>query len=102
MSGGHQKVTCLAFLGCFGEGGGLEVLVEAGGLFSLAGLDEGSTFDTTGGFFFPDGSSVGPSAGRFTPPIPPTAGHKETIWTACKHGLKAEWRRHSLGERPWK
>lgn len=55
----------------------------AGGLISPAGLDEGSTLDTTGGFFFPDGSSVGPSAGRLTPPIPPTAGPKQTVWRVC-------------------
>lgn len=73
MSEGHQKVTCLAFLGYFGEGGGLEVLEEGGGLFSRVGWDEGNIFDTTGWFFFPDGSSAGPSAGRLIPPMPPTA-----------------------------
>lgn len=68
----------MAFLVCFGEGEGLVVLEDGGGLFSLAGLEEGNTFDATGWYFFPDGSSVGPSAGRFIPPIPP------------------------IGERPWK
>lgn len=68
------KVTCLEFLACFGEGRGLGLL-DKEGLFSLAGLEEGNTLDTTGWFFFPDGSSVGSSAGRFMPPIPPTAAH---------------------------
>lgn len=48
------------------------MLEDGGGLFSRAGLDEGNTLATTGWFFFPDGSSVGPSAGRFIPAIPPT------------------------------
>lgn len=48
MREGHQKVTCLAFLGYFGEGGGLEVLEEGGGLLSRVGWDEGNAFDTTG------------------------------------------------------
>lgn len=48
------------------------MLAEGGGLFSLAGLDEPNTLATTGWFFFPDGSSVGPSAGRLIPAIPPT------------------------------
>lgn len=67
-----MKFTCVAFLVCLGVGEGL-MLDEGGGLFSLAGLDEGNTLDTTGWFFFPEGSSVGASAGRFIPPIPPTA-----------------------------
>lgn len=48
------------------------MLAEVGGLFSLAGLDEGNTFETTGAFFFPDGPSTGGSAGRFTAATPPT------------------------------
>lgn len=63
----------MAFLVCLGVGEDRVMLAEGGGLFSLAGLDEGNTLDTAGWFFFPDGSSVGPSAGRFIPPIPPTA-----------------------------
>lgn len=54
------------------------MLEEGGGLFSLAGFEEGNTFDITGWFFFPDGSPVGASAGRLIPPKPP------------------------IGERPWK
>lgn len=54
------------------------MLEDGGGLFSLAGLEEGNTLDVTAWFFFPDGSSLGPSAGRFIPAIPP------------------------IGERPWK
>lgn len=69
------KVTCVAFLVRFGEGGGLVMLEEGGGLFSLACMEEGNTFDATGWFFFPGSSSVGPSAGRFIPPIPPTAAN---------------------------
>ena len=74
-----MKVTCLEFLACFGEGRGLWLFDKEGGLFSLAGLDEGNNLDSTGWFFFPDGSSVGPSAGRFMPPKPPTAAHTQTI-----------------------
>lgn len=69
------KVTCVAILFFWGEGGGLVLMEEGGGLFSLAGLEEGNILDTTGWFFFPDGPSVGPSAGRFIPPIPPTAAN---------------------------
>lgn len=65
--------------------------MEAGGRISPAGLDEGSTLDATGWFFFPDGSSVEPSAGRLIPPIPPTAGPKQTVRVVCKHGLKPAW-----------
>lgn len=55
------------------------VLDKEGGLFSSAGLEEGNTLDTTGWFFFPDGSSVEPSAGRFIPPIPPTVRNRQVI-----------------------
>lgn len=48
------------------------MLEDGGGLFSLAGLEEGNTLDVTAWFFFPDGSSLGLSAGRFIPAIPPT------------------------------
>lgn len=91
MSEGHQKVTCLVFLGYFGEGGGLEVLEEGGGLFSRVGWDEGNFFDTTGWFFFPDGSSAGPSAGRLIPPMPPTADTKRRC------GCGATTRRRQAG-----
>lgn len=70
------KGTCVVFLVCLGEGAGL-MLVDGGGLFSLAGLDEGNTLEVTGWFFFPGDSSVGPSAGRFIPPIPPTTANTQ-------------------------
>lgn len=57
------------------------MLEEGGGLFSLAGLGARNTLDATGWFFLPGISSVGPSAGRFIPPIPPTVH---------KHKYKAE------------
>ena len=103
--------TFVTFLLGFGEGGGLGKWEERGGLFSLAGLDEGNTFATTAWFFFPEGSSVGPSAGRLMPPKPPTVckhadthrqirqgergGERGTRWDPARH-------RYSLGERPWK
>lgn len=71
------EFTCVVFLLGFGEGKDFVMLEEGGGLFSLAGFDEGNTLEDTGWFFFPDGSSVGSSAGRFIPPIPPTAASKQ-------------------------
>lgn len=63
------------------------MLEEGGGLFSLAGLDEGNTLAVTGWFFFPDGSPVGSSAGRFIPAIPPTAANAQIeVWTRCYRG----------------
>lgn len=78
------KVTCLTFLLCFGEGAGLVMLEEGGGLFSRAGLDGGNTLAVTGWFFFPGGSPVGSSAGRFIPAIPPTAANAQIrVWTGA-------------------
>lgn len=47
-----------------------------GGWFSVAGLENGLAM--TGWHFFP-GSSMGSSAGRFTPAIPPTAGAEHKV-----------------------
>lgn len=80
----------MAFLVCLGAGEGRALLDEGGGLFSLAGLDEGSTLACTGWFFFPDGTSVGPSAGRFIPPIPPTVCTPADTQTHEDSGTGAE------------
>lgn len=88
MSEGHQKVTCLALLGCFGDGGGLGVLLGGGGLFSLVGWDEGNALDATGWFFFPDSSSAGPSAGRLIPPMPPTADTRRRYGCCANAGRR--------------
>lgn len=75
---GHSTLGKL--LTCFGEDEGRVTLAARGGLFSRAGLVGGNTLAVTAWFFFPDGSSVAASAGRFMPPIPPTVcrrkGHK--------------------------
>lgn len=92
-SGGRFNAAVLTgveFLTDFGEEEGLEMLEERGGLFSLAGLEVPNILDVTGWFFFPGGSLVTGSAGRFMPPIPPTV---------CKHKHRVDtrWRRIKAG-----
>lgn len=90
-------VTFVVFLVCLGEDEGRVMLAEGGGLFSLAGLEDGNTFAATGWFFFPDGSPEGPpegpSARRFIPAIPPTAAgtqsNRDTQFVqVCNHLLE--------------
>lgn len=71
--------TCVEFLICLGDGDGFVTLAGRGGLFSLLGLDPGNTLAATGWFFFPEGSSLAPSAGRFIPAMPPTERRRKRI-----------------------